>query len=434
MGYTVGSCIKLEPIDALMATYPPRSTDPGEPTPPEALSAEVVAAPLHQQRLAWMVLWAAFAAFLALTIFALMGVRAYVESATNPQENLLTPLSGTAQIRGPRQGQWASIDTATRVREGDRLRTDGVSQAFLTLFDRSTVQVFSGTEVEVVQSAVGSFGDDRQVLELRLHSGKVHVGVSPERNRVLRITTRDGHVSLGEGSYTVTLNAQSTRVRVAERGQAVAVGAAGETVLTAGARADLRVDGLRLTGVGAEHLLFNGDFTQGLAGWRAGHEAGYQPGLDVAGQQALVTENDRLAAHFVRRGSKGTHSEALLVQDLDKDVTEYSDLRLALEMKVRHQSLSGGGYVGTEYPVLVRLVYRSANTETPVVFGFYYQNTGSNRVDNGTLVPQDTWVQHTVPVNLMTLFPPPQRLLSLQISASGHDYESFITSVTLTAQ
>ena len=122
------------------------------------------------------------------------------------------------------------------------------------------------------------------------------------------------------------------------------------------------------------------------------------------------------------------------MQDLDKDVTEYSDLRLALDVKLRQQSLSGGGYVGTEYPVQVRLTYRSANTETPVVWGFYYQNLDNNRVDSGTLVPQDTWLHHAVPVNLMTLFPPPQRLLSLQVSASGHDYDSFVTNVSLTAQ
>ncbi|MSQ10902.1 MAG: hypothetical protein EXR52_07880 [Dehalococcoidia bacterium] len=418
-----------------MATYPPQSTEPVET--PAPLGAAVLSAPMHQQRLAWMVLWAAFAAFLALAVFGVLGMKAFVERATEPQDGLLTTISGTAQVRAPRQTQWSSVDAETRLREGDRVRTDGVSQAFLTLFDRSTVQVFAGTELEVVQSAIASFGGDRRMVELRLLSGKVHLGVSPEAKRTFRLTTRDGHVRLGEGSYTVTQDGLGTRVRVAERGQAVAsvnTDSGNETILTAGVRADLRADGLRLVGVGPENLVFNGDFAQGVSGWRAGHEAGYQPGLDVPGQQALATDEGRLAAHFFRRGSKGTHSETLLVQDLDKDATEYSDLRLALDMKLSYQSLSGGGYVGTEYPVLVRLVYRSANTETPVVFGFYYQNADNNRVDNGTPIPQNTWVHHAIPLNLMTLFPPPQRLLSLQVTASGHDYESFITNVSLTAQ
>lgn len=418
-----------------MATYPPAPTRP-ESADADTLAGEVVAAPVRQQRLAWLVLWLSFASFVALSGTALAGVRGFLASATDSRPGTLTTIGGTVLVRHPRQAQWVSAGPETVLEEGHRVRTDGVSQAFITLFDRSTVQVFTGTELEVTRSAVAPFGGGRQVLELTLREGKVHLGVAPQQQapREVRLTTRHGYLTFSEGSYTVSVDGTATRVRVAERGAAVAAAGGATVALSPGARADLHPDGPRLLGVGQEELVYNGDFAQGLEGWRAGHVAGYLEGMDLPGSYELVVDEGRVAARFLRRGSRGTHSETLLAQDLDKDVSDYTDLRLSLDIKLKHQSLSGGGYQGSEYPVLVRLTYRSATSEPTAAWGFYYQNVDNNRTDLGTQVPRDAWVRYTVPVNLMTLNPPPQRLLSLQVSASGHDYESLVANVSLTAQ
>ena len=41
------------------------------------------------------------------------------------------------------------------------------------------------------------------------------------------------------------------------------------------------------------------------------------------------------------------------------------------------------------------------------------------------------WVKFLAPDNFMTLSPPPRRILSVQIGASGWDYESLVTNVSL---
>ena len=41
------------------------------------------------------------------------------------------------------------------------------------------------------------------------------------------------------------------------------------------------------------------------------------------------------------------------------------------------------------------------------------------------------WVSYVVPQNLMAVDPPPVRILSLEITASGHDYESLVKEISL---
>ncbi|MCS7003012.1 MAG: hypothetical protein NZ518_09205, partial [Dehalococcoidia bacterium] len=118
--------------------------------------------------------------------------------------------------------------------------------------------------------------------------------------------------------------------------------------------------------------------------------------------------------------------------DINVDVTEFWTLRLAVEGAVVAHSVSGGGWVGTEYPLMVRVKYRAADgSEDMIVRGFYAQNDAGNPTDNGSPVMFNQWFQFTLDHDLMTRPVRPRQILSVEVVAGGHDYESFIRQVSL---
>lgn len=153
--------------------------------------------------------------------------------------------------------------------------------------------------------------------------------------------------------------------------------------------------------------------------------------MDVIGETTTALDEGRPVVHFSRRGSKGTHCESYIYQEINKDVSDLSTLKLSVRLKLLHQSLSGGGYMGSEYPVLIYIRYRAQEGEAAKVYGFYYQNESNNRTDNGIVVPPNQWQEWIAPDNLMALTPRPLQILSLQVSASGWDYESLVSQVSL---
>ncbi|MBI2888166.1 MAG: FecR domain-containing protein [Chloroflexi bacterium] len=381
-------------------------------------------------------LWGASIAFVLLVVGLALLARGYWDTATDRHDATVTAIAGTPLKSPARKAQWVSAVADVALAEGDRLRTDEVAQAFVTLFDYSTLLVYSNTEVHLLRQRSSRFAPQQEEVELALEQGKVHVGVGPplRGDKSFRLRTPHGVFDLEEGSYTLQVERGHTRLRVAERGQAsIEVDGAAYTVVR-GQR--LAVAPGRVLGPVAanEELIYNGDFAQGFSGWLQGNILGFKEGTDVTGGVSLTVKDGRLAVRFLREGSKGTHNETYLYQEIDRDVSEFSELWLSLELQLVHQSLSGGGYLGSEYPVVIRVTYRSASGDSTAGYGFYYENFANNRTNDGVPVPQQVWLKYTAPTNFMTLAPPPKRILSVQVSASGWDYESLVANVALSAR
>jgi hypothetical protein len=70
-------------------------------------------------------------------------------------------------------------------------------------------------------------------------------------------------------------------------------------------------------------------------------------------------------------------------------------------------------------------------SEAEFVHGFYYQNTTNNPTLNGEQVPLDVWI----PFESGNLFevadPRPFFITSVQLYASGWDYDAYVTGVRL---
>jgi len=384
----------------------------------------------------WTVLWAAFATFLLLVVLGCILGSRWVAGATDPRPVRLMVITGTVSLYSAQLQQWISVLGETRIREGDQIRTDGTSQAFLTFFDHSTVQVFPNSELGVEATAASRFDSARWAIELRLLRGAARIGVAPllSGNRRFRLVSQDGAIDLDEGSYTATVAADRTRFQVVERGAAVAWAGGAEFALAPGQRIDLTSQGTTGPQLHLDQLVRNGDFGHGLDGWLSGGVAGFRPGQDVSGAVTLTVEDAQVAARFRRTGSHATFYETFLQQEVARDVSHFTSLSLALDLRLVAQSLSGGGYLGTEYPLYVRVIYRTASGDGLLFYGFYHQNTTGNRTDQGVGVQHDAWARFVAPVNLMALNPRPQRILTVQIGASGWDYESLVTNISLEGQ
>lgn len=399
----------------------------------EGLGEEQPSGRVRPETLAWLVIVAAFGVFCALASAGVVGAKSYLETASDTQTAKVAVISGTLLVQPPKQREWVGTGADTPLKPAARLRTDRGSEAFLTFFEYSTLRVHADTELEVIQLATSRFGPRRDVVELAVHGGKVHMGVAPalDGEKEIGFVTPHGSFRLEEGSYTLDVSNDRTQLRVAERGRAEARSKDAVFVLEPGQRIEL---GPRATGAPMqswEDLVRNGNFSEGFTGWRPGNALGFPEGQDVVAQQSLTIDEGRVAVRFARGGSKGTHNESYLYQEINRDVSDFSELYLSLDVKLLQQSLSGGGYVGTEYPVLMRVNYRSAAGDGLAVYGFYYQNSANNRTDFGVTLPRGVWASYTTPVNLMALSPRPQRIVSVQVGASGWDYESLVANVRL---
>jgi hypothetical protein len=238
-----------------------------------------------------------------------------------------------------------------------------------------------------------------------------------------------------EGSYAISLGEPESEVKVRERGQAF---------VTAGGRSVELRDRLR-TEVGrtpsdakpaAVELVQNGAFGDGLAGWQREPDSTYcQDNTPAPGRVQLTNEGGQQAVRFARTGSQNTACEILLHQDINQDVSEFWTLRLSLEANVVSQSLGGGGNLGSEYPLMVRLKYRSAEgLEELVVRGLFVDNPARSRVDFGVPVRPNVWEVMVYDQDLMSRLPTPKLILYVEVVAGGHDYESLVRRVSLVGE
>ncbi|MCX6022497.1 MAG: FecR domain-containing protein [Chloroflexi bacterium] len=375
--------------------------------------------------------------FCALAVAAAQLAWWFAQSAVEGHATTAVTINGTLQMLGPAGGQWTSLPAETRLSEGATLRTDASSQALLTLFDYSTIVVSAGAELKLTHVGMARFGPEREVVELALQRGRLRLGVAPDQGKPRRFSVNapGAVVDLTEGSYTITAMDGGATLRVAERGDAVVQSALGTQTLKAGQRVDWGSDGR----VGAlqtapEELVFNSDFTWGLQGWRVGNTLGFPVGQDHEGQVLLEPgAQGQPVVRFLRQNSKSTHAETYLLQEIERDVSDLSNLTLTSRFRINHQSLSGGGYMGTEYPVIIRVAYRTTTgEEASQFFGFYLHNDTGNRTDLGRQVAPDRWVTFTV--SLKSLAPNLARVLSVQVSASGWDYDSQIESISISGR
>ena len=390
-------------------------------------------------RLAWRVTVLALSVLVVVAAGAPLAQRWYVNSAIEPRPAELTSIDGIVFIRRQGTRDWVAAGPDLQVSPGDTLRTAANARAFVQLFDQSTVLLYPSSTLRVMRAEQGRFRQEKATVVLELTNGRARVGVAPREvdgASFFQIRTPHAAVHLQEGSYSAEVSRDTSQVRVrrgeatAHPGEEVSVTSSGAVNAKAGQRLAVRKDRPALGNQPMRaDLLENGWFTEksasDLAGWVQ---------LDLSEQEpgGTISLTDVSGAVSFKRSGRG-HGETLISQHLDVDLWDYERLVLAADVRIFSHSLSGGGWQGTEYPLMLRVYYRDATGgKQPWYRGFYLSNEDGYPVVNGVRLPSSDW-QH-VEVDLLALTPRPWRIERVEVVASGWDYTSAVREVHVWAE
>lgn len=387
-----------------------------------------------RQRLAWAVLWLSFATFCGLILAVVLGARWYRDIALSPRSATLEINAGTVLYQSEQAVRETTASDRMRLQDGDRIRTTADGRALISLPDGSNVQLWPDSQVQIRQLRSSTYTDNRAILLISLFGGHVRaeVAVPTTLERRFEIQAPQARALLREGSYRVETTANGTELAV--RTGSASVSALDQTVeVIRGERTVVAPNGQPTLPVPAvRNLIRNGDFARGFEGWQQGSRNEEDR---IPAQVNLSQEDGRYVVRLRRQGSN-QHAEGFLQQAIGKDVTDDSVLRIAMDVKVVSQTLSGGGWRGSEYPLLVRLRYRDAyGSENTLVRGLYLQNPDGLPTTNGVPVPQGQWLPLTLDLfDEKTASPRPAYLLWLEVESSGWDYEAFVTGIQVLAE
>lgn len=398
--------------------------------------AEAAAAARARGRLAWLILWCALFVCGALVGGLFLGVRYYREQAMTSRSATLEILGGTVLYQTEEAVRETVAQDRATLSDGDRVRTTAEGGlALISLPDGSTIQLWPETQVQVKQLRSSTFNNSRSTFLIVQNGGhsRVTVAVPQTLERRFELQTPQGRTLLREGSYRVEVGPQGTEVAVSS-GSATVSTKDDSMELLHGERVVVAPGGHLMGRMpAARNLVRNGDFARGFGEWAQGSR-NEEDG--VPGQVSLVEQDGRFSVRMRRQGSLSKHGETFLQQVINRDVRDEQGLKLNMDVKVVSQTLSGGGVLGSEYPLMVKLRYRDAyGSESLVVRGFYVRNPDNRPITNGVQLPANQW--SSVSLDLFddkAVQPRPAYLIGLEIEGSGWDYESFVTGVQLVAE
>ena len=392
------------------------------------------------ERVAWMVLLLAFATFCLIVVAVPLGVHRYIRNAEKEHEASVESLAGTIVVEPPLGVAPVPLSAGQNmsVPEGSLIRTDETSEAAITFFDHSFMRLFSGSTIQLDRSRSPRYKSSplANTVHVTLMGGQAHIATALSLNSPLdcRVTTLHAESSLeADGSYAIeATNDRSEiavyrgRAQVTANDQTIAVETRQRSTIAFGQAPEPPV------GV-AQDLVTNGDFSRPLSkGWRVFTDQGTDGG-DVDGTAELVVDQGRRAVKLERSGGQGNHCETILEQSISQKLPDpATSLIVRATVKTSHQSLPGGGYLSSEYPLMIRLTYRDVyDSEAEWIQGFYYENPINTPTAYGLQIPRDRWYLFESDNLLESLPIRPYRIIKLRVYAAGWDYESLISEINL---
>ncbi len=383
--------------------------------------------------MAWTVLGVSFLILCLLVVSVPQAVRWYLAHAMSDRPIRLEVNKGTAFWLPAGSRQEVNAVNDTLVSAGGQIRTAGDSRAFLSLFDGSNAQLWPDTTLRVVSSQSTTYGANDTSIILAQDRGhaRYNVALPQTVSRHFEVQTPQANILLREGSYKVEVDDSLTVVTVSD----------GSATVSANNRAveALRGEWVKVPTKGfptkpessIHNLIDNGDFSHGWEGWQSGNR-GVED--NVVGSATIGQADNRSFVEFQRTGSD-KHAETFIHRIVNQDVSDYGVLKFTLQLKISEQSLSGGGILGTEYPLITRIHYRdSAGNEQDWWHGFYIQNDDNHPTPNADAVIANQWYDWSFDLlNSSVVSPRPAEILWIEIAASGHGYKSDVANVELLA-
>jgi hypothetical protein len=367
-----------------------------------------------------------------------------------------------AFIRPAYQLNWNAIPSGNscanrqiELHEGDSLQTQAETHLLLTLWNSSTIEVFEDTELEITELRTTQYISRASTATIRQKSGLVRVAMAPgayQRSRLqvdagaTTMLMKEGEGGSSGGSFIVqvtpgvdrddpdlsTVRASVLRgigtVRVADHPGELRLGANEQTIVPPGgppgapseSRRDLVENG-RFEGSDGEFTSWVSISTPGAEG-PIGKLTTVQESLNGEAVTALEISRSMSSVDPANTG---------LRQVLDVNVADLPGLTLSASIKVFEQNIPGGGQLGSEFPIIVRINYSDpSGAAQNRIWGFYVTPPADGSVPpNGRLVEPGVWEPFNV--ELRDLVPQPLRIDSIEIYASGHGYRARITNVAI---
>ena len=390
------------------------------------------------QRRTWICITTAFLIWCVIAGTLLYGTLNYRRSATESPPAMLSIERGTIFYEGAAGSPQLRARPSQTVEEGSIVEAGDNGRATLELFDGTVVRLLSNTRVELQTARVGTFNPEHTRLSLGMPTGAAHLTVPGHLpfGRDVTVTTPHGTVQLNKGEYLVWVLEDGTRVS-SYSGQAKVAVEENAVRLRDNQRATLPVDGFpRGPFPLIDNMIRNGDFARQFQGWMM-LDVGEPGRTDVGGTRQLVEETIAgrkvQALKLTRDSPKDTHNETGIVQEINRDVSAYRTVTLTAWLKVNYASLSGGGYLGTEYPLMFRVQYTDETGGRPGWSrGFFYANPENRPTDNGEPIAQGEWFPFLV--RLSDLPDRPAFIRSIEVLSAGHDFDAVVADVRLIAE
>lgn len=381
---------------------------------------------------AWTVLAGAFLVFLVLVVGAFLAAKNYYETASLSRSATLSLEQGIVLFRDAISSTLINAHDKLELREGDELLVGQGSRASISLGDEGKIQLYAGSQLTLSELRKSRFheGFSRTAIGLQKGTARIEVGSPSTKSSQFLASTPFGYALLTPGSFG--LEVADSRTRISSRqGSATVYGKTGETQLQSGEKVLLSKSELAGPLPEGDQLVTNGDFSQGFARWDKLDN--HEPGRPVEpGERMLVNEKtgnlDTTSLRISRVSPAATHNETGLTQLINKDVSDYQSLRLTTDVRVDEQSLSGGGYMGYEYPVMIRVHYRDVNgNQIDWSHGFFFKNVEQRPTPNGQEVQQGQWVSYST--DLMEAKPQPAHIISIDVLGAGHTFSGMVANV-----
>lgn len=394
---------------------------------------------IAMQRVTWVVLGTAFAVWLGLGGAGILWVLSLLQRGTAPAPSTLEGASGVVLYQEADQRSEASARQGLQLFDGDELATSFGSSASLRVFDGSLLQIYPNARLRVVATRIGRFNPSANQAALTLLAGAVRLSVPPasDRRHTLNLATPHGAAEFTSGEYTVRVAADRTRISVWAGRTSVAMDAAvvevsaGQKIISGSDSVGARTAPL-VAGV-LENVLGNGDFTDGFRGWELWQER-EQGRPDVPGRLEIEAwdgpEAPAQGLRATRNSERDAHNETGLRQRIGRDVSGARVIRLEGQVRVDFASLSGGGYLGSEYPMMIRIRVRDfRGSEQIWTRGFYYANPENRPVPIGQRIERATWVPFSV--DLTDVLNEPAAIETIEVFGAGHTFDASIGEVRL---
>lgn len=410
--------------------------------------------PAATTRLAWSVLAMAGLAFLLLCGLLSYGFWNFVAYAMVPQQgNVLEAYHSPVSLI--HAGEVLPIAVPLRkplpLLEGETVRVADTAPpgavALVTLWDGSTLQLFSGAEVRFERLRATRYSDRRQEVRLELLRGEVMLGIArlQQYQQVDLALQLDGATMYPEPGGTYWLR-QGDSIEIAVRkGRArVSPAVEGDSLLIGAGQKAMWREGGFVVEAAVWELLQNGDFEQGLSGWSfRAVQASPQGAADARQRLEQYQIEGELcwAVGLERKGDTQHVGQGILSQVVEQDLSPYRSVRLEFDLRLNYQSaLSGEDPLAMDYPFIVRLNYQDEQgKDRQYIQAFYYrpQNDGEPELPSGVVgevveFPHYHW-KH-VSIELLGIEPRPILLNSVDLLASGLEYLSWVSNVSLLAE